>query len=500
LYSLALGSFALACAAAMWFASQWGIGVSPDSVNYLKSAEKLLAGQGVLSLNPTWPPGYPVLLAGSSLFGSDLLQTTRWLHAALYAANVLLLASLLRPRTRLGRWVAFAGVLFFAASSFEVHFMAWSEAPFVTLQLASALLLARRLAGGSARDLWGSAVLAGLAGMVRFAGFPFVASAGLALVALDRGGLGVRSVRALAYGAIGWGPALAYMLANRWAESGAQGRQFFFELPGLGEWSPLLPDLLGFFGVQQPWALALLVLAAGLAIAQWWRLGRGSGRLSQREAAFRIALLYLPPYALFLLAYMTFLDGWFRSGRILFPALVFFTVALLVALVGLCERGGRGPRWAAGALMATLVVFSVQAAETRVRDFARDGHGQLERSARALPILDVLRRAQLPIVYANGPDLIYLHVGAASRMLPRHTLPETGLENPTFVAEMRAVAREVERGDAVVVMFTRFAWRDYLPRPVTLEQDYGLEAAYRAPDGVVYSQQGRPLRRPPTRD
>ena len=53
---------------------------------------------------------------------------------------------------------------------------------------------------------------------------------------------------------------------------------------------------------------------------------------------------------------------------------------------------------------------------------------------------------------------------------------------------------------AAAVMFTRFAWRDYLRRPATLEQDYGLEAACRAPGGVVYSQRGRPLRRSPTRD
>ncbi|MFP6623456.1 MAG: hypothetical protein VCC20_08255 [Myxococcota bacterium] len=494
-YLAALALLALAAGGTLWFASQWGIGVSPDSVNYLKSAEKLLAGQGILSLNAHWPPGYPALLAIASAFGSDLLQTTRLLHASLYAANVLLFASLAAPRTSRGRYFAFGGALFFAASTLEVHFMAWSESPFVGLQLASTLLLARRLSGGGSIGLWSSALLAGLSVMVRFAGFPFVATASLAIHVLDDGPMRARLRRALAYAAIGCGPALGYLLANGWAQAGLHGRQFFFELPGADKWSPLLPDLLDWFGPESAWLGAFLGLASVLVIAQRLRVGRAAARLSQREAAFRVALVYLPAYALFILAYMTFLDGWFRSGRILFPGLVFFTVALVVAGVGFADRGGRATTWASGVLLAVLVACSVHAADLRVRSLASEGYGQLDRSARALPILEALRRVELPLIYGNGPDLIYLHLGAASRMLPRHTLPETGRPNPAYAAEMRRLVEEVERGDAVIVIFSRFLWRTYLPPPTALEEQHGMKAAYRARDGIVYTARGRPLRR-----
>ena len=60
---------------------------------------------------------------------------------------------------------------------------------------------------------------------------------------------------------------------------------------------------------------------------------------------------------------------------------------------------------------------------------------------------------------------------------------------------MRRLVEELERGDAVVVIFSRFLWRTYLPRPTALEEQYGMKAAYRARDGIVYTARGRPLRR-----
>ena len=495
-YLAALALLALAAGGTLWFASQWGIGVSPDSVNYLKSAEKLLAGQGIFSLIVHWPPGYPGLLVLASAFGSELLQTTRLLHALIYAANLLLVASLAAPRTPRGRCFALGGALFFAASTLEMHFMAWSESPFIGLQLASTLLLARRLSGGSSLALWSSGLLAALSVAVRFAGFPFVAIGALAILALDGGPLRARFQRGLAYGAIGCGPALGYMLGNKWAHGALLDRQLFFQLPGADKWSSLLPNLLDWFSPEAAWAGAMLAVGSVLVVAQRLRGGRPAGRPSQREAVFLVALVYLPAYALFVLAYMTFLDGYLSiNQRILFPAQVFFTVALLIALVGLAERGGRAMTWSSGVLLAGLVACSVHAADLRVRVLASEGFGELDRSARSLPILEALRRVELPLIYGNGPDLIYLHLGAASRMLPRHTLPETGHPNPAYPAEMRALVEDLERGDAVVVIFSRFLWRTYLPQPMALEGQYGMRAAYRAPDGIVYTAQGRALRR-----
>jgi len=102
---------------------------------------------------------------------------------------------------------------------------------------------------------------------------------------------------------------------------------------------------------------------------------------------------------------------------------------------------------------------------------------------------------ELPRIYSNGPDLIYLHLGAPSQMIPRHTLPERGSPNESYAAQMREVSAEVERGDALVVIFSRFQWRTYLPRPRELENEYGMKAAYRARDGIIYTSGGRSLRR-----
>ena len=79
-------------------------------------------------------------------------------------------------------------------------------------------------------------------------------------------------------------------------------------------------------------------------------------------------------------------------------------------------------------------------------------------------------------------------------MIPRHHRPETGSENPAYPAEIAAVVEEVRRGAAVLVLFNRFLWRTYLPRPGELEREFALRAIYRGPDGVVYASECEPIR------
>ena len=53
--------------------SRFGIGISPDSVNYISCARELIKGNGFISYDGTpftlWPPLYPTLLGILGLLG-----------------------------------------------------------------------------------------------------------------------------------------------------------------------------------------------------------------------------------------------------------------------------------------------------------------------------------------------------------------------------------------------------------------------------------------------
>lgn len=498
-YRLGVGLLVLAACSALVFASSRGIGVAPDTVNYLRGAEGLLQRQGIFSLKLHWPPGYPALLAIGALFESDILAATRALHVVLFGANVSLFAFAMAPRSRSGRIVALVGVAFFASSTLSAHFMALSEAPFISLQLAAALLLVASLTPHRALLLWLSALLAALAVLIRFAGFPFAAVAALFVLVFGEGSIRSKLARSTLYGLVVCAPATAYIAGNKLVHGEALDRVLLTPSLSLEKLAPAPPALLAWFDPEHAWLAALLGSGCMALLACWHFRARSDPRDGARADLLALfGLAYSAAYLLFVLAYMGLLDRYLTiNERTLFPAQVFFLVTLFVALIRLVELpAGRGVRVALGALLAVLLVTNVDATQRRVRFLAANGFGELDRSSRSLPILKKLRVAKLPQIYTNAPDLVYLHLGRSSKMVPRHHRPETGRENPAYRGQMQRVVEEVNRGDAVLVLFSRFLWRAYLPRPGELERDFALRPVYRAADGVIYAraagEPGRP--------
>jgi len=489
-YWLGVAAIALAACAALVLASTWAIGLSPDSVNYLRGAERLARGEGLFSQNVHWPPGYPALLAVGPLVGADALVWARGLHVGLFAANVLLMAVALAAGSPRARLVALLGLGFFACGTLSVHVMAWSEIPFVALQLAAALTLVRSLTeGGRPLWLWTSAALGALSVLMRFAGFPLAAVGAGMLWFFGTGSLGARLARAAAWAGAVCAPAAAYMLGNRWVHGQALDRTPL--APGLSveKIALAVPSALAWFDAEHTWLAGALgagsvALLAGYAWTR--RVFRGEDRA---HLLVCFALLYLVAYLLFVLAYMTFLDRYISlNERVLFPAQVFFLLALLTA----CVRLSESTTWSRGAvaalvLLVVLLPTSFDAAQREVRELSQNGLGQLDRASRSLPIWERLRGADPPTLYSNGPDLVYLHLRRTARMLPRHSRPEAGAPNRAYAEQMERLVAEVERGDAVVVVFNRFLWRSYLPGPRQLEEGFGLQSAYRGPDGVLYT-------------
>jgi hypothetical protein len=82
----------------VFYATAWGVGVSPDSTLYLEAARNLLRGHGLTITtldNLTrplthYPPLYPYLLYAGGRLGIDPMDGARWLSALLFGANIFL--------------------------------------------------------------------------------------------------------------------------------------------------------------------------------------------------------------------------------------------------------------------------------------------------------------------------------------------------------------------------------------------------------------------------
>lgn len=144
---LAIGMVgALAFALLLWFATPRGLGLSPDSVAYLKAAQGLIDGYGFTYFSVQWPPLFSSsIYIFSLLVNEDFIRGARLLNASLYGCTFFLTAALLRSATGYKlNWFA----IYFFATVFCLHpvitpiyFYAFSEALFLPLVLINLLIL-----------------------------------------------------------------------------------------------------------------------------------------------------------------------------------------------------------------------------------------------------------------------------------------------------------------------------------------------------------------------
>jgi len=168
-----------------------GIGISPDSVDYILRARQLAepGGLGLLlspALPASQPPLYPLLLAAiERVAGADPLVAARYLNAALltalvYASGAGLLAGAGRPLHPLVLGAAPLAVLF-ARSLHDVFGMAWSEPLFLLASVLFLIALSRYLQRGARLALLGAGLLAVAAMYTRYSGVTLVAAGAISI-------------------------------------------------------------------------------------------------------------------------------------------------------------------------------------------------------------------------------------------------------------------------------------------------------------------------------
>ncbi|MEO6434406.1 MAG: glycosyltransferase family 39 protein, partial [Tepidisphaeraceae bacterium] len=158
--------------------TRWGVATSSDSARYVRTARHILGTEPVVESHESkheqahYPPVYPMALAAAGwMTRQDPLAAARVLHAAIFAANALLAALLVR-RAGGAVWAAVLAAAIVVVSPVTITTHAWllSEALFISLAFATILLVCMYLDRPRIVVLIAAAVATSLGMLTRYAG------------------------------------------------------------------------------------------------------------------------------------------------------------------------------------------------------------------------------------------------------------------------------------------------------------------------------------------
>lgn len=487
---------ALVLAQLVLMATPWGLGITPDSLHYLRAARSFAAGEGFTAFSPQWPPGYPMAIALVSALPSDLLLGARWLNALAASGSIVLLALIARacgwrPMAVVVVLVSLVGL---QAGFLHVHYLMWSEPLFLLLCLGNVFFLHAVLANPKRSVSWFGMVLCmAFAIQVRYAGFfLLLLNAGALLLLLPRASLFKRLSTVAAACGLALVPALAWMIHNRLQGEQAVNRVLAWHSPGEKHLDMLGHTVAIWF--RLPEVLGLAAFAALLALALW-RVAKAGKAVSSGATEISPQLmpaiigLYVIAYSLFLAFSIAFVDHHTPLGeRILFPL---FPLAWLLLLDFFLQLRHGFLRWASLAIASLVLAFGAFVGWIDLQANRAEGQGLTSRRVQEMQVLAWLKTVprDLPIV-SNGPDLCTIYLQRDSRMLPRLFDPTSRLPDPAWREKLEASTQ----GPTLVVYFQAMAWRRYLPGPEELERLPSMRLVYRGPDALVWVRNEKPPR------
>ena len=290
----------------------YGPVVETDSVHFLSTAMRFLAGEGWRDFmgNPMvgWPPLFPLLLAAGGWVGIEPFAASRWINATAFGLTILAAGCWLRANLR-SQWLVLAATAPLAASLPLSRWASYCKTDFlpVLFTLLALIQLAAFLHRRTDAPLWWAAGCTALAALTRWPGVALIGSGVLLL------GLLARPKHALVFGAVSSLPLLA-VLAHNWAvfetltgrSLKGSGQSLFAGLRQIVEvfrgWvvPPNAPD-----GVAYLLGLAVVavVLAGATAILRAFRMHRDDPEAALAQVRLGPAL----PFAVFALTYLGFM-------------------------------------------------------------------------------------------------------------------------------------------------------------------------------------------------
>lgn len=470
------------------FASlNYGIGISPDSVAYIRAASEFRSGGGIASLPNHCPPLYPVVLSAVGVFGDDELFAIRVFHSILYAINIFLIPFLLVPKSDKQNLVRLIFSLFLLASPqfFKLHQMAWSEPLFLTFCFFG---LASLFRGQTKNAIYLSACLLSLATLTRYVGVYFILMGVIGVLFLTNGNVLKRLRYAFIYGLIAILPNLFYGLINSVIRGSSTNRSFNVHLVTLEHFESLKRLFLGWFTPHASSMIGMLLASAtGIVVIIFLLTLKpkiSDSSIHDKRIAWPLFLLLTAfGYTLFILTSISFFDAYTPiDDRVFIPCYLALWGAIFCII-------NSNTKWLSAAALSIAIIMLASnylATSKLVTHSIKNGIGYLVRGSRDLPILDAVeQKSQGTIIYSNAADFLYITRKIDARPLPKEYSPVSLKVSKHFAEKLTGIANEMRSGNAVVVYVSGFSWRQYYPKPKAVINASQLGPIYNKNDGLI---------------
>lgn len=463
------------------YAVPHGTGGVWDSVAYIGTARNLASGSGffVPAFLPPWPfthwpPLYPMMLAAPANFGIDPTMSAKWIDGFFLSCSIFLTGFIAWAYCGRSYALGFLSALAIASSPqmIEIHSQVLSEAPFISMVLASVALLMSYTGSGKTKHLIGLAIALSAASLTRYAGIFFLSAACIIIV------LNWQSVKrnGIPFGRVGLALSIVLLPLGFWivhnilnAGNVVGTRKFVFHLLG----SQHIKDLFGNFSLWfAPRAVApslrgllLFVFLAAIAAAAFATLPRPlrRGKTAPPRAALlaEVCLVFDFVYLVFLSLTICFLDASTPfDTRLLLPMFPITVLLLASCLAAAGQKYGRQSFMyrtviAVGSL---IVIFNSVRSVAQARNIRENGVGFQTAQWQDDEVIGFVR--DLPnstVLYADNPLLVYFATGRASRLLPEKYSISSTLASTEYSSQVGQLL-EFERHGKVDIVLFHAAW------------------------------------------
>ncbi len=230
LYCLLTGT---AGACLLLFATSYGMGISPDSISYLDSAENLHIGKGLTSSFDNYspmihfPPLYSFLISLMQNLMSGL-AATRMFNVLAFAGSIAILTFIMQRFS--DRGIAMPCLLIslfiFSEITIRLHSMVWTEPLFLFFMLACFALLDKYMEKTHTIFLILATIFASASLLIRYSGIAVILTGATILLIVPSGSFKTKLKQSLVFSAISLLPFFFWSIRNILAVKNATGREF----------------------------------------------------------------------------------------------------------------------------------------------------------------------------------------------------------------------------------------------------------------------------------
>lgn len=477
--------------------AKWGIGVSPDSVGYLLSAQNILDGKGYTDQDgkavSLWPFLYPLCLAGCAFVTNmDVVLIVPFFHAFLLASIIVCFFRFSgKLRWRFRDEVIAGLMLLLSVPLLHVASWVWSELLFIFLTILFLDYSSKYVSTNSIKHMLVMAIVAGLSTLTRYIGVTLILTGIIYLLYFNKNEVRTSISRLFLFIIVSSGPLVIFLIRN-YLLTGTFAGDRSESVVGL------LPQVLTAFNSLSKWyfpldgVMRIMIITTVLVILAFLIITFKELKSVVKEKQIIMSFVFIAIYfvSTVFLSTITVIDslGHRLLSPVYVPALIILVSCLGRLLHILSERMKENLLWIGKGLFVSILImtFTQRVVLEIIPDFSSEWNYMSDRWKKSRTIDFVKHNQHLysGVIYSNHPDALIFF----NRLLSVKITPAKTDYYPVSLEELEGTWPQTD--NATLIWFDPTP-RNFLYNLDELKKVSELEKIRTFQDGAVYTVRKR---------